>query len=317
MTTAAKITEEGILGRLYQAYSEQVLPPWVPQVSAYVESNELNGEEYGWLMNPDGPREWTGGRQAQTLEANEFYIRNRTFESTLSIPRPWIDFDKTGQIDTAIQTQVQKFARHWRSLTSEAIKNGTSGICYDGNPFFSDSHEVGDSGVQSNIKTIDVSTVPSDYQGTPDAPSPATMEYAILKTIESMMDMVDGSGDLVNEDARSFVVMAPTHYMSVVISALKADQFAGGEDNTINYGGFNIGYTVNPDINNWGNSIAIFRTDASVPSLIRQEREGLEVSTQGAGSYIEHQEKRWEFGLSAVRNVGYGRFEMAAKANLN
>ena len=44
-------------------------------------------EEYGWLGQTTGFREWIGDRVIQNLKQHGYSIKNRTFENTVGVPR--------------------------------------------------------------------------------------------------------------------------------------------------------------------------------------------------------------------------------------
>lgn len=111
-------------------------------------------EDYCWLGAFPGMREWVGDRVIQNPEAFSYSIKNRTFESTFSIPRESIEDDKLGVFKPVTQ-QLGALARtHPDELLFSLLSAGFTDKCYDGQPFFSTQHPV-HNGVASNMQEGD------------------------------------------------------------------------------------------------------------------------------------------------------------------
>src|SRR5574337_1067484 len=200
---------------------------------------------------------------------------------------------------------------HWAKLLSALIIAGESAACYDGQYFFDTDHAEGDSGSQSNDLTSDVTTT--------TAPSAAEMETAILKSVEAILGFKDDQGEPMNEEAMRFLVMVPTPFMAAAAAALKNPVIVdsnGSRTNTIaSIGGFSFELAVNPRLT-WTTKFATFRTDGQVKAFIRQEEEGVTVSAIAEGSELEFKENKHEYGVKAIRNVGYGYWQHACLTTL-
>ena len=108
-------------------------------------------EEYGWLGEDDSLREWLGERTLRSVKAHGYSIRNRKFERTIQVSVDDIEDDKFGVYAPRFQRLGMAAARHPCELTFEALKNGFTEVCYDGQYFFDTDHPVGDDGtVQGN-----------------------------------------------------------------------------------------------------------------------------------------------------------------------
>lgn len=112
-----------------------------------------NKEGYGWLGQSPSLTEWTDERKLKALGEFEYEIPNKDYEATLSVDRNAIDDDQLGNVKVRIDDLARKARIHPRKLFIEALEAGDTEICYDGQPFFSASHEEGESGVQSNLQT--------------------------------------------------------------------------------------------------------------------------------------------------------------------
>jgi len=74
--------------------------------------------------------------------------------------------------------------------------------------------------------------------------------------------------------------------------------------------GFQFNLTVNARLTAV-DKFYVFRTDAKTKALIRQEEVPITVSAVAEGSELEFNEDKHHYGISAVRNVGYGYWQHA------
>lgn len=109
----------------------------------------------GWLGEFEDLREWVGDRVLTDINAYGYTVAPKKFERTKSIAVSDLN-------DTLIATTAQIMrgigeaaARHPQKLVVDLLKNGESGLCYDGEAFFSDAHPVVDASgadsTQSNL----------------------------------------------------------------------------------------------------------------------------------------------------------------------
>lgn len=110
------------------------------------------GEEiYAWLGANTKLREWVGERVYQNLKVHGYTIKNKTFESTVSVPRESIDDDQYG-VYTPLMAQMGQDARlHPDELLFGLIALGVSTTCYDGQYFFDTDHPVGAQGAEVSV----------------------------------------------------------------------------------------------------------------------------------------------------------------------
>ncbi len=110
------------------------------------------GEEvYAWLGANTKLREWVGERVFQNLKLHRYSIANKTFESTVAVPREAIDDDQYGTYTPLMAMMGQDAKLHPDELLFSLIAAGTSTICYDGQYFFDIDHPVGLSGQEANV----------------------------------------------------------------------------------------------------------------------------------------------------------------------
>lgn len=112
-------------------------------------------EDYGWIGEAPGLREWLGDRQITRLKAHDYTIKNREFELTIGVKRPLLMDDNTGQYSLWAQTAGVS-ARVWPDeIVAEIFLAGDTSACYDGQYFFDTDHPVGRESVSSVANLFD------------------------------------------------------------------------------------------------------------------------------------------------------------------
>jgi len=280
------------------------------------------GEEYKWLGISPMMREWIGGRLAKSLRENGITLKNKEFEATMEVYVPDLRRDKTGQIKIRIGEMADRTNQHWASLISTLIKNGNSGLCYDGQYFFDNDHSEGDSGTLSNLLTY------SDYSdlSVVAAANPTAVEMAkvILKVMQHMYTLKDDRGEPLNENARKFFCMVPVNMMAAAVQACSMNLLSTGTgaiDNPLNKVSL-VGeqVVVQPIVNprlTTTSELYIFRADGRAKPFIRQVETPIEVSAIAEGSETEFKENKHLYGIKTSRNAGYGIWQQAIKATLH
>lgn len=105
--------------------------------------------DYKWLGNIPQMREWIGDRQIKNLEAFSYAIKNKKYESTISVDRDDIDDDEIGVYTPIIQGLAHAAANHPSQLVFSLLKNGFDQPCYDGQYFFDADHPVNGASVSN------------------------------------------------------------------------------------------------------------------------------------------------------------------------
>lgn len=137
----------------FQQGFEGVAPMW-ERVATRVPSSTA-AEEYGWLGAFPGMREWVGERQIKNLSQHGYTIRNRPFETTVSVPRPSIEDDQFGIYAPMMTEMGRAAAEHPDTLVYGLLKAGFSTNCYDGQFFFDTDHPViGADGVERSVSNV-------------------------------------------------------------------------------------------------------------------------------------------------------------------
>lgn len=299
---ASTLSSRAIIGEFYNILAMDMGQGWIPDVSMLFQSDQ-ESETYKWLGMVPAMREWIGGRNAKGFAENGITITNKTFEATLEVLVDEIRRDKTGQVMLRVAELAQRTNSHWASLLTTLIVAGTAGLCYDGQYFFDTDHSEGDSGTQDNDLTGAAAT------GT--QPTAAEAETALMACVAAILGFKDNQGEPMNEGASKFRIMVPTVYLSPFASVLNNEFIAAGQSNIIkNIDGFNFSLSVNPRLSS-GAIFYVFRADGQTKPLIRQEEEEVTLSAIAEGSELEFKEDKHQYGVKAIRNVGYGYWQHA------
>lgn len=100
-------------------------------------------EKYAFLGAVPGLREFKDERVPGSLSGYNYEIDNKKFESTIDVDRDLIEDDRTGQIMLWVNGLATKAAQAYTKLISQTFVLGFSTPIYDGQNFYSASHELG------------------------------------------------------------------------------------------------------------------------------------------------------------------------------
>jgi phage major head subunit gpT-like protein len=101
-------------------------------------------ENYSWLEDTPGIREWLGDRIIHNLGAARYVIGNMTFEETISVNRNDIEDDQYGIYGPRFEKMGYDIAQHPDGLVFDLLKRGFRTKCYDNQYFFDPDHKAYD-----------------------------------------------------------------------------------------------------------------------------------------------------------------------------
>lgn len=119
----------------------------IPSVSSF--------EDYGWLGQVPGVREWIGDRVINALAAHKYSITNKNYELTISVDRQKIEDGHEGIYSPLFEMMGDSAAKHPDEMVFSLLPDGFSTACYDGQYFFDTDHPV----VQADGTTASVSNM--------------------------------------------------------------------------------------------------------------------------------------------------------------
>lgn len=97
-------------------------------------------ENYGWMKDLPGMREWVGARVINNLESSNAQLKNKNWEHTIGVDRNDIEDDKLGIYNNVLSIQGETVARHPDELVWGLLPSGFATLCFDGQYFFDTDH---------------------------------------------------------------------------------------------------------------------------------------------------------------------------------
>jgi phage major head subunit gpT-like protein len=158
LITTATLTAlaQGFNAAFIRGFDGPGVPPMYEQVAMTINSS-TDAENYGWMKDLPGVREWIGPRVYNNLEATGAQIRNRKWEHTISVGRDQIEDDRLGIFANAFAMQGEVVRRHPDDLVWGLLSEGFTQKGFDQQPFFSATHtgytREGSEAVWSNAGT--------------------------------------------------------------------------------------------------------------------------------------------------------------------
>lgn len=226
---------QAILTRMTRLFNIEVgkAAPFYPKVCSVVNSNKRL-ENYSFLGNMPGMREWLGDRQYNDLRAAEFEITNRNWESSLRLERWDVDDDVYGLFPDTMREFAAEAAYHPDELLfEEMIGLAESTNCFDGTPFFGNSHSWGDSGTQDNLLSHTVASV-TVTDGV-SAITSAEIRAAVHKMIVAMYGFKRDNGKYFRRPQvgplGNLLLVVPLCMQEAAHKAFDQQVLATGEDN--------------------------------------------------------------------------------------
>jgi len=138
---------------LYSQGLGMAQPMW-NMIAEEVPSTHLE-ENYGWLGEMPGMREWVGPRVVHALKEHDFRIKNKDFELTYGVSRTRIEDDSLGIYSNRFRQMGKSTGSQYDLSVWALLKAGFSTLCYDGQYMFDSDHPVldADGSVQSVSNT--------------------------------------------------------------------------------------------------------------------------------------------------------------------
>lgn len=130
--TGYKTAFQGALGAAVSQYQ---------QIATVVPST-TGAEEYGWLGQLPGMREWIGERVIHGLQAHGYTIKNKPYELTVGVPRTSIEDDTFGVYTPLMAEMGRSAGAKPDELVFGLLGAGLTTACYDGKNFFATNHPV-------------------------------------------------------------------------------------------------------------------------------------------------------------------------------
>ena len=269
--------------------------PFYPQLATIIPSTGED-EKYSWLGSMPGMREWLGPRQFKQLEAADYVLRNKHWESSLELQKTSIDDDRVGMFGMLAQQLGTEAAFHPDELMMEAMIAAESQTGFDGQFFFDTDHSWGDSGTQSN----DLADTAVDS----DAITPAEFRNYVHKALVAMLGFKRDNGKPYMrpriERLSNLLVVVP---LSLYVTAEKALSQAIVVEGGAGVSNFMVNQVqLLPLATFPDKKIDLYHLGDPIKPYVFQARQPLRVQTKGADD-IEFKEIK--VMTEARYNVGY------------
>ena len=151
-------------------------------------NSNTSEENYGWLGQFPMMREWIGDRQLKQLASHGFTIKNKKFESTVTIKREDFDDDRYGIYNPFVSEMGRVAKQHPDKMLFEMLEYGFTQAGFDDVPFFSEDHPV-----SQDVNSPGASVTVSNYQ---DGTDPAWYLIDASRAIKPMIWQVRDDYDL-------------------------------------------------------------------------------------------------------------------------
>ncbi|MCM2373908.1 Mu-like prophage major head subunit gpT family protein [Aporhodopirellula aestuarii] len=159
----------------------------VPDLCMTVPS-DTDIEEYDWMGAMPTVVEWLGDQTFSQIRSAGHTLRNRDWVNGIRLPKKKIDDGKTGYFDNLADRLAGTFRKHPSGLLLDMMAELETIECFDGQPFFDTDHEFGDSGLQSNLVTVEIADV--------DNPTLTEIREAVHAVLKNMLTYRNDRGEL-------------------------------------------------------------------------------------------------------------------------
>lgn len=287
--------------------------PFYPQLCTRVPS-ENESEDYDWLGQLPGMREWLGDRKFKELSSYDFNIKNKDWEQSIALPKKKIDDNKSGYFDSIAVQMANEASYHPDELLASLISAAESTVCFDGQFFFDTDHSMGDSGTQSNLLTYSAAAVARINSHT--APDADSFRYVVEKALDAFWGFKGDNGKALHrptiQPISDLMVVVPPKWYSAAVEAY-ASRLKVDSSGVASVDNWNIVAPRVVAIQGMPDAIDVYRTGQEVKPYVFQDRERLKFQTKGEND-IEY--KDIKFMASARYNMGVFAWWMGIRSKL-
>lgn len=240
-------------------------------------------QEYSWLGQFPQMREWIGSREIQQLVMHGYTIRNKTFESTIAVPREDIEDDNYGTYGSVFTRLGEAAAQHPDTLVWGLLMEGFAKKCYDDKEFFSDQHPIKKGVTASNV--LQKALSPESYE---------TARAMIMSQV--------------GENGKSLKIIPDTLFVAPANESMGRKilecEFIEGTSNPLYH---TATLEVIPDLAENPKQWFLACTKKALKPMIFHEREKIRFQSF-VNEHDEHvfMQKEYMYGASGRHNAGYG-----------
>jgi phage major head subunit gpT-like protein len=129
----------GLKTQFFKTFTE--VPSEYEEIATVIPSDK-DTEHYAWLGALPGMSEFLDERQVNDFSEYEYQVKNKTWESTVSVARTSLEDDQYGAVAMRVKSLAYEAKQHIDQLVFGLLSNGFTANCYDGQPFFG-AHALG------------------------------------------------------------------------------------------------------------------------------------------------------------------------------
>lgn len=279
----------GLKTAFFQSFGET---PAQWQTIATVINSDKDTEQYAWLGALPGMREFVDERQPGDMKPYSYQIKNKTWESTISVDRTAIEDDLYGQIALRVKQMAQVSKQHLDILVFALLAAGFVNTCYDGQAFFG-THNQG--AAQSNKGS--------------EALSALALQDAITAMARFTDDQGHPSGVMPN------LLVVPPELTWEAWTLLNSSFFPDAVTDANQQLGANplkgkLSLVTTPYLSNAANWF-LLDTRRVVRAIVLQMRKDFEFGALEADTESGFLRDQYLYGVRARYNVGYGDWRAA------
>lgn len=131
---------QGLQAYFIDQLAEQI-PPGLATISMEAPSSAPS-EMYTWLDDVGDMEDWIGDRTIEDLSLLAQTLVNVPYQKAVSVSKRDLANDRLGLAKIKMANLAQLVNRQWWRLTIEALLEGATRLCHDGQPFFAAAHPV-------------------------------------------------------------------------------------------------------------------------------------------------------------------------------
>lgn len=258
-------------------------------------------EEYGWLGENPGLKEWIDERTPKALIENGFTLKNRDFEATIAVDKNALDDEQYGQITTRVNGLAISARKSYDRFFYETVEAGDTSLAYDGQNFFDTDHQDKWSDIiQSNLT----------------ASGGAFGEAQLELMITDMSQLLDDQGNIAG--LRATHVLVPSNLEFAAAKLLDPSAVGAITSTTPSALRGRLTIIIGAYLSTTGGTNAAFYVldlGEAVKPFIYQNRQELVFEAQDNPDTPDvFMRKQLHYGVNARFAFGYGDWRLASKS---
>jgi phage major head subunit gpT-like protein len=270
--------------------AESARPRWNLIAMEVPSSSAAN--DYGWLADVPGMREWVGERQIKNFSEYSFTIKNKPFELTVAVKREDMDDDNLGVYAPRFRALGESVAYSPDELVFALLVDGFTKKAYDGKNFFATDHKVGKLTVSN--------------KGTGKL-TPVRFESALADMQSQKKESGQPLNAFMGEGDRAPLLVVGPKNRATAKKIVMSEKVDGGDDNP-NYGAARVMIVAEITDDSW----FLLDTSREVKPFILQRRKQPEfIALDNPDDANVFNKNEYQYGWDDRKNVGYAFWQYA------